>query len=168
MQACLENTALPLLESVPTWTIRVARPATAKRNELTQELRGVPKAALHQIFGKAMGTRLWLQNRPAVAITKPAPAVSAVTSDSEISAGMLHYLCAEASATLREHQRVVKSVALTVLYSDGETETVREPLPQPANSAVAIEAAARSALRGARSDAFVSLKLDLTAAATQP
>ena len=61
MQACFENAApalldsvsLPLLESAPAWTIRVARREAADRDELAQELHGVPKAALRQVFGTA-------------------------------------------------------------------------------------------------------------------
>jgi nucleotidyltransferase/DNA polymerase involved in DNA repair len=169
MQACLENTALPLLESAPRWTIRVARPIVAGRNELAHELRCVPKAALRQVFGKMMGTRLWQQHRPATIAKSSAVAISpnTPTPDAEIARGMLRYLCAEAATTLRDRQRLAKSLALTVLYADGQSETVREPLPQPANDAATLEVAACSALRGARSDAFVSLKLDITAAAAQ-
>ena len=65
MQTCIENTPLPLLESAPAWTIRVAGPADTDRNELARELRGVPKAALRQVFGKLLGTRLWQQLRTA-------------------------------------------------------------------------------------------------------
>jgi hypothetical protein len=187
MQACLENTALPLLEStllpsieptslpladtVPAWTIRVARPA-ADRNELAKELRGVPKAALCQVFGKALGTRLWQQHRataPASTATNAAPVAtissSAPTPDTEISTGMLRYLCAEAAAALREHERSAKSVVLTVQYSDGESDTKQQALPHSTSDAVALETAACLALRRMRSDIFVSLKLDVTATA---
>lgn len=209
MQACLENTSLPMLESVPVWTIRVARPTTPGRDELAQELRGVPKAALRHVFGNVLGTRLWQQYRAVPTSAKPAPAATtsanafaAATSDkrsaptdasvivaeaannlgesvlgrlpldriadAEISSGMLHYLCAEATAALRQRKCVAKSVALTVLYSDGESETVREPLLPAANDLTALETAARLALHSMRRDVFVSLKLDLTATSTYP
>jgi hypothetical protein len=188
MQACLENPALPLLEftslpsheptslplvdTMPAWTIRVARPAVPSRNELANELLGVPKAALRQVFGKVLGTRLWQQNRaattpaPATAKAPPVAAISpnAPISDAEISGGMLRYLCAEAATTLCEHKRFANSVALTVQYSNGETEALRQPLRQGTNDATALETAARLALRRMRSDVFVSLKLDVTAA----
>lgn len=192
MQACLENvalpllppTSLPLLESAPAWTIRVARPAAADRNELASELRGVPKAALRQVFGKLLGTRLWQQGRATDATapsnekaasiaaipTRPSAAPIAATPstpDTEISSGMLRYLCAEAAATLRDRKRLAKSIALTVLYSDGESESVRQPLPLAANEAVALETAARLAMLSMRSNAFVSLKLDLTTTPAQ-
>ena len=80
---------------------------------------------------------------------------------------MLRYLCTEAAATLSERKRLAKSIALTVLYSDGESESVRQPLPPAANDASTLEAAARLALRRLRSDSFVSLKLDLTAIPAQ-
>jgi nucleotidyltransferase/DNA polymerase involved in DNA repair len=192
MQACLENTApplfapasLPCLESTPAWTIRFCRPAAPDRNELSQELRGVPKAALRQVFGKIMGTRLWQLNR-AIATTAsanvktmPVAAIHAHPSagpiaatpripDTEISCGMLQYLCAEAAATLRERKRLAKSISLTVLYSNGESQIVRESLPHAANEAAALETAARLAMRSMRSNAFVSLKLDLTAMPAQ-
>lgn len=177
-------TCLPLTDSGPAWTIRITRPAAPDRNELAQELRGVPKAALRQVFGKIMGTRLWQLNR-AIATTasnrtKTAPVVAIPTRlsaapvaatqqirDREISSGMLQYLCSEAAATLRDRKRVAKSIALTVLYSDGKSETVRQPLPRAANEAAALETAARFALRSMRSQAFVSLKLDLTATPAQ-
>ena len=170
MQACCENTALPLLESTPAWTIRVARPA-ADRHELAQELRGVPKAALRQVFGKALGTRLWQHHRATRStIAKRATAAAVLAStpipDAEISSGILHYLCAEAAARLRDRQRLAKSIVLTVQYSDGESETVQEPLLQAENDAGALEAAARLALRNTRSNTFVSLKLDVTAMPT--
>lgn len=201
MQACLENAVLPLLEptslppfatttlplreSAPAWTIRITRPGAPDRNELASELRGVPKAALRQVFGKMMGTRLWQLNRAiattavANANTTPAaaiparPSVAPVTAtpripDREVSSGMLQYLCAEAAATLRDRKRLAKSIALTVLYSDGKSESVRQPLPLAANDAVALETAARLAMRSMRSTAFVSLKLDLTATPTHP
>jgi hypothetical protein len=187
MQACLENAALPLVESaslpshksrslplvdtVPTWTIRVARPA-ADRSELARELRGVPKAALRQVFGKVLGTRLWQQNRasatPPATNPKPTPVAISPTapiSDAEVSRGMLSYLCVEAAATLREHKRSAKSVGLTVQYSDGVSEFLQHSLRHATNDAAALETAARLALRGMRSDIFVSLKLDVTATA---
>jgi nucleotidyltransferase/DNA polymerase involved in DNA repair len=194
MQACLENTALPLLtsnslprygerpypaESAPAWTIRITRPASTDRNELASELRGVPKAALRQVFGKIMGTRLWQLNRaiattaPVSTIAAPAAAIPARPSapivatpriaDTEISSGLLGYLCAEASATLRDRKRLAKSISLTVIYADGKSESVRQPLPLAANEATALETAARLAMRSMRSNTFVSLKLDLTA-----
>ena len=174
MQACLENTSLPLLEpgslplleSVPAWTVRIARPIAPNREEFAQELLGVPKAALRRVFGKVLGTHLWLQNRAASTAAKAAPPESpslpARISDGEISVGLLRYLCAEAAATLRERQRLAKSIALAVSYSDGQTETVRQPLARAANDATSLETAARLALRNARWDAFVSLKLDVT------
>jgi hypothetical protein len=170
MHACLESTPLPLLESTPTWTIRIARPP-ADRNELAQILRGVPKAALRQVFGKALGTRLWQQHRAANSTTaKPAAAApispSALVPDNEISGGMLRYLCAEAAATLRDRKRFAKSIALTVQYSNGESETVQQALLHAANESSALEAAARLALRATRSNTFVSLKLDVTATTT--
>jgi nucleotidyltransferase/DNA polymerase involved in DNA repair len=192
MQACiesaappaLESTSLPLVESTPAWTLRVPRPAEARRNELAQELRDVPKAALRQVFGRLLGTRLWQQGRLAAT---PAPtnasAVAATTasgvaavknsseaecvSDAEISSGMLRYLCAEAAATLRERQRAAKSISLTVQYSDGELETAHQLLLESTNDLASLEAAARAAVRGLRSAAYVSVKLDLTATATQ-
>jgi len=192
MQACLENstlsvlapTSLPLRKSTPTWTIRITRPAATDRNELAQELSGVPKATLRQVFGKIMGTRLWQLNRaiattsttrakttPAMAIPahlSPAPiAATPRIPDREISSGMLQYLCSEAATTLRDRKRLAKSISLTVLYSDGASETVRQPLPCAANEAAALETAACLALRSMRSNAFVSLKLDLTATPAQ-
>ena len=188
MQACLETPALPLLEphsllpllepgslplleGVPASTIRVARPATPVHDELAQELRGVPKAALRHVFGKALGTRLWQQNRATSTAAQTAPtnaiSPSASISDGEISTGVLRYLCTEAAATLREHKRLAKSISLTVSYSDGESENVREPLLLASNDATTLETAARLALRGARSRAFVSIKLDLTATPAQ-
>jgi len=175
--------SLPLLQSVPAWSIRITRPADPNRHELAQELRGVPKSALRHVFGQALAARLWQKNRstssatstnaktaPAAAIPQPPsslPEQGAPISDGEISSGMLRYLCAEAAATLREHKRVAKSISLTVSYSDGESETVREPLPQASNDATSLQTAARLALRNARSHAFVSLKLDLTATPAQ-
>jgi nucleotidyltransferase/DNA polymerase involved in DNA repair len=193
MQACLENptlpllapTSLPLSECIPTWTIRITRPAAPDHNELTKELSGVPKAALRQVFGKIMGTRLWQLNR-AIATTSPTNAKTAPTAaiparpsaaptavtpripDREISTAMLQYLCAQAAGTLRERKRLAKSISLTVLYSDGASESVRQPLPRAANEAAALETAARLALRSMRSNAFVSLKLDLTATPARP
>ncbi|MBV8514824.1 MAG: hypothetical protein JO260_05955 [Acidobacteria bacterium] len=175
MQACFENPALPglepnarpLLEPMPAWTIRVARPADPDRDVLAQELRDVPKAALRHIFGKAFGTILWQQNRLPSTTAKPAPggAISQFPpiSDGEISGGLLRYLCAEAAATLRERNRLAKSISLTVSYPDGASDTVREPLQLASSDAMALESAARLALRRARSRAFVSVELDLTA-----
>ncbi len=191
MQACLETPALPLvqpaslplvdadslplLQSVPAWSIRITRPADPNRHELAQELRGVPKSALRHVFGPALAARLWQKNRSTSSATstnaKTAPAVATSPippiSDAEISSGMLGYLCTEAAATLREHKRVAKSISLTVSYPDGESETVRESLPLPSADATSLETAARLALRNARSRAFVSLKLDLTATPAQ-
>jgi hypothetical protein len=172
MQACIENASLPLLESVPTWTIRVARPTAPDRNELAKELSGVPKASLRQVFGKLLGTRLWQHHRTAISTTtKPAPvapiSTNKLVSDAEISSGMLRYLCAEAATTLRDRNRFAKSVALTVRYPNGESETARTPLLTAANDATALEAAARLAIRHMRFDSFVSLKLDV-AATTAP
>ena len=175
MQTCLENTALPLLESAPGWTIRVARPAATDGNELAQELHRVPKAALRQVFGKMLGTRLWQQQQAAdkahTANAKPAPrettSSNASISNGEISSGMLRYLCAEAAKTLRDRKRLAKSIVLTVQYPNGESETAKEPLLYPVNDAADLEATARLALHGMRSNAFVSLKLDLTATPMQ-
>jgi impB/mucB/samB family C-terminal domain len=187
MQACLENTTLPLVEStslplhksrsqpsadnVPAWTIRIPRRA-ADRNELAKELLEVPKAALRQVFGKVLGTRLWQQNRaaatPPSTNAKPAPvAISPVApiSDVEISSGMLHYLCGQAASTLCAHQRFAKSIVLTVQYPDGESETMQQGLTRSTSEAVALESAARLALRRMRSETFVSLRLDVTATA---
>jgi hypothetical protein len=50
-----------------------------------------------------------------------------------------------------------------VIYADGKSESVRQPLPLAANEATALETAARLAMRSMRSNTFVSLKLDLTA-----
>ena len=180
MQACFENAApalldsvsLPLLESAPAWTIRVARREAADRDELAQELHGVPKAALRQVFGKLLGTRLWQQHRAGncatatIALTGPSSATAPI-SNGELSAGMLRYLCTEAAITLNERKRFAKSISLTVLYSNGESETVRESLPYAVNEATALEATARVALSRMRSEVFVSLQLDLTAAAAQ-
>jgi nucleotidyltransferase/DNA polymerase involved in DNA repair len=194
MQSCLEDnpslvesTSVPLVvpsrhtfdESRPAWTIRFSRPAN-DRNQLVQELRGVPKAALRQVFGKHLGTRLWQRNRAAnpagsvpaestdseVVPLLPTPA-TATASDREISGGMLVYLCAEASATLLQRKRLAKSISLTALHSDGKSETVRQSLPFAANDAKALETAARAAIAGMRSDKFVSLKLDLIAMPAQ-
>jgi impB/mucB/samB family C-terminal domain len=181
-RALMESTSLPLAETLsrpsvdaaPAWTIRVARPISPNRNELAKELLEVPKAALRQVFGKVLGTRLWQQNRavatPPRPVTKAAPvaAISATApiSDVEISSAMLHYLCAEAAATLCEHKRFAKSIALTVQHSDGQSETVRQSLPQTANDAASVETAARLAVRRMRSNIFVSLKLDVTATAS--
>jgi nucleotidyltransferase/DNA polymerase involved in DNA repair len=170
MQTCIENTPLPLLESAPAWTIRVAGPADTDRNELARELRGVPKAALRQVFGKLLGTRLWQQHRVAnlaAASSSSATPVPAPISDRELSAGMLRYLCTEAAATLRERQRFAKSISLTVLHPNGESETAHQLLLRSTNDAEALEAAAHTAIRGMRFSAFASVKLDLTAAATQ-
>ena len=177
MQACIENTALPpvkstalpLLESAPTWTIRVARPPAVDRNELAQELHGVPKSALRQVFGKLLGTRLWQQSRavaPSSGDAKDSSTAKPV-SDAEISSGMLHHLCAEAAATLRERNQLAKSISLTLQYPDGEAETAHQLMLESTNDPRSLESAARAAIRGMRSDAFVSLKLDLTATATQ-
>jgi hypothetical protein len=186
MQACIENTDLPLVkltspqlpDRVPTWTIRVARPISTRSHELAQELRGVPKGALRHVFGKAFGTRLWRQNRaaaiPATAKTPTSATAAPVAAtldpvlvpDAEVSGGMLRYLCAEAAATLRERQRVAKSISLTLQYPNGESETAHQLLLRSTNDAGSLEAAAQAAIRGMRSDAFLSLKLDLTA--TQP
>jgi hypothetical protein len=185
----------PSADAAPAWTIRIARPAAANRNELAQELHGVPKAALRQVFGEVMGTRLWQLNRlapkvgatPAARISPATPEAKTIgkpqqipeskipgpeapgseVPDSEIRSGMLRYLCAEAAATLRERNRLANSISLTALYSDGRSETVRRLLLQSANAPDTLEAAARLALCAMRSDAFVSLKLDLTAAAAQ-
>ncbi len=181
MQTCIENNALPQLEPAtlplperaPTWTIRVARPISTHRHELARELRGVPKAALRHVFGKVLGTRLWQQNRttatPAPTSAKPAPVAvnsdHALVPDAEVSNGMLSYLCAEAAATLRERQRLAKSISLTLHYPNGESETAHQLLLQSTNDPKTLEAAAQAAIRGMRSDAFVSLKLDLTATA---
>lgn len=187
MQSCIENatlplretTSLPLFESAsqslvdatPAWKIRIARPASPDRNELAQELRGVPKAALRHVFGKIMGTRLWQLNRAIAAASpvsaKPTP-VAAIPrnppiSDRDISSSLLRYLCAEIASTLSDRKRFAKSIVLTAQFSGGETETVRHSLPQPANDSVALETAARLALRRMRSNTFVSLKLDVTA-----
>jgi nucleotidyltransferase/DNA polymerase involved in DNA repair len=184
MQACIETadrlplkpSSLPLLESTPAWTVRVARPASPDRNELAQELSGVPKAALRQIFGKLLGTRLWQQNR-AVAASAAAKGLTAATAknssaadtvpDAAISNGMLRYLCAEAAATLRERKRAAKSISLTVQYSDGQSETAHQLFLESTNDPKSLESAAHAAIRGMRSSVFVSLKLDLTATATQ-
>jgi hypothetical protein len=185
-----DSAALPTVDAAPAWTIRIARPAGANRDELAKELCGVPKAALRQVFGKVMGTRLWQLNRlaPKVAATAPTTEIPAATSaaklfnstpaaktfvapqqipDSEIRSGMLRYLCAEAATTLRDRNRLANSISLTAQYSGGRSETVRRLLLHSANDAAALEAAARLAIRAMRSDAFVSLKLDLTAAPTQ-
>lgn len=196
------DAALPPFDAAPAWTIRIARPAAANRNELAKELCGVPKAALRQVFGKVMGTRLWQLNRlvprgatgapPANISAGAQPAKSSTAtsaklsdsmptlktfaepqqvSDSEIRGGMLRYLCTEAAATLRERNRLANSISLTAQYSDGRSETVRRLLLQSANDADALEAAAGLAIRAMRSDAFVSLKLDIaatTAPCTQP
>jgi len=171
--------SLPLSESAPAWTIRISRPAAPGRDELATGLSGVPKAALRQVFGKIMGTRLWQLNR-AIATTCGASAKAAPVAanpaqpsapvvptpripDYEVSSGMLRYLCSEAAAALRDRKRLAKSIALTVLYSDGKSESVRQPLPRAANDAPALETAARLAMRSLRSTAFVSMKLDLTA-----
>jgi nucleotidyltransferase/DNA polymerase involved in DNA repair len=172
MQTCLENTSLPLLESAPAWTIRVAGPADTDRNELARELRGVPKAVLRQVFGKLLGTRLWQQLRPATPAATTGSSATPVSatariSDRELSSGLLRYLCTEAAATLRERQRFAKSISLTVLYPNGESETAHQLLLRSTNDAEALEAAAHTAIRGMRSRAFASLKLDLTAAGTQ-
>ena len=177
MQACLEHstlpppesTSLPLVEPNPAWTIRVARPSSPGRNELAQELRDVPKAALRRVFGKLLGTRLWQQNRSVVPSSGNPKTLNAATpvSDVEISGGMLRYLCAEAAATLRERDRLAKSLSLTVQYPNGESETAHQLLLQSTNDPRSLESAARAAIRGMRSDAFVALKLDLTATATQ-
>ncbi|HEY2823276.1 MAG TPA: hypothetical protein VGJ06_19690 [Candidatus Acidoferrum sp.] len=185
----------PSVDAAPAWTIRIARPAAADRNELAKELCGVPKAALRQVFGKLMGTRLWQLNRlaPKVAAVAPPARLSANAQpakssngssagklssstpsakqfaepqqipDSEIRSGMLRYLCTEAATMLHERNRLANSISLTAQYSDGRSETVRRLLLQSANDADALEAAARLAIRAMRSDAFVSLKLDLTA-----
>jgi nucleotidyltransferase/DNA polymerase involved in DNA repair len=152
--------------------MRVARPADAGRHELAQEFRGVPKAALRQVFGKLLGTRLWQQLRtatPAATTGSSATPVSATAriSDRELSSGLLRYLCAEAAATLRERRRFAKSISLTVLYPNGESETAHQLLLRSTNDAEALEAAAHAAIRGMRSSAFASLKLDLTAATAQ-
>jgi nucleotidyltransferase/DNA polymerase involved in DNA repair len=171
MPACFESTtvpsngpkSLPLLETAPAWTIRVARPA-ADRNELAQELRDVPKGALRRVFGKLLGTRIWQQNR---AVT-PSPGDSNPLKplpDAEISGAMLGYLCAEAATTLRERKRLAKSISLTVQYSDGGVETTHQLLLRSTNDPESLESAARAAIRGMRSAAFVSLKLDLNATA---
>jgi len=166
----IENTALPFLEptsrpvpeSVPAWTIRVARTAAQDRNELAQELHGVPKAALRQVFGKRLGTGLWHSNTAAKSSSE-----TGRIPDAEISSGMLHYLCAEAATTLRERKRFAKSVSLTVQYPNGESETAHQLLLRSTNDRASLEDAAQAAIRGMRSNAFVSLKLDLTATATQ-
>jgi len=179
VQACLEHSTLPLLEPDslplvevdPAWAIPVSRPVNPDRHEFAQVLRGVPKAALRHVFGNALGTRLWRQNRAASTTAGPTPArgISPILpiSDSEISGAMLRYLCNEAAATLREHKRLAKSISLTVSYSDGESENAREHLLVASNDAASLETAARLALRGARSRSFVSLKLNLTATPAQ-
>ena len=102
-------------------------------------------------------------------MTAPTAATLANTpiSDRELSAGMLRYLCTEAAATLRERKRFAKSISLTVLYPNGESETAHQLLLRSTNDPGALEAAAHAAIRGMRSSAFVSLKLDLNAAAAQ-
>jgi nucleotidyltransferase/DNA polymerase involved in DNA repair len=172
MQACLETPPIPLIEPAPAWTIRVARAADADRQEIAQELRGVPKAALRQVFGKLLGTRLWQQHRAtdsAVAANPAGAATPAIVPipDRVLSTGLLRYLCTEAAATLRERQRFAKSISLTVLYPNGESETAHQLLLRSTNDPESLVAAAHAAIRGMRSSAFVSLKLDLTAAASQ-
>jgi hypothetical protein len=173
MHTCLEDTALPLvestslplLESAPAWTIRVARHASPDRNELARELLGVPKVALRQVFGKLLGTRLWQQNRVVALSSGDAKDLSGPkpVSDAEISGGMLQYLCAEAATTLQVRKRFAKSVSLTVQYPNGECETAHQLLLRSTNDPASLEAAAHSAIRGMRCGAFVSLKLDVTA-----
>jgi hypothetical protein len=80
---------------------------------------------------------------------------------------MLHHLCAEAAATLRERNRLAKSISLTLQHPNGEAETAHQLMLESTNDPRSLESAARAAIRGMRSDAFVSLKLDLTATATQ-
>jgi impB/mucB/samB family C-terminal domain len=176
MPACIENaalpplesttlplfdsTSLPRIESAPTWTIRVARPVSADRNNLAQELRGVPKATLRHVFGKVLGTRLWHTNTTETAKNSRD---AAPTLDAQISTGMLRYICAEAAATLRERKRLAKSISLTLHYPNGESETAHQLLLQSTNDQGSLEAAAHAAIRGMRSDAFASLKIDLTA-----
>jgi hypothetical protein len=177
MHSCLENstlpqldpTSLPLPERAPAWTIRVARPPSRDRNELAQELHGVPKAALRQAFGKLLGTRLWQQNRAVAPRSADAKNLGAAkpVSDTEVSGGMLRYLCTEAAATLRERKQAAKSISLTVHYADGGSESAHQLLLQSTNDPESLESAAYAAIRGMRSDVFVSLKLDLTATAKQ-
>jgi nucleotidyltransferase/DNA polymerase involved in DNA repair len=168
----VESTSLPLRESTPAWTIRVPRPPSPDRDELARELLGVPKAALRQVFGKLLGTRLWQQNRavaPSSGDMKNTKHLTAAkpVSNSEISGGMLRYLCTEAATTLQERKRFAKSVSLTVQYPNGESETAHQLLLQSTNDPGSLESAAHAAIRGMRFEAFVSVKLDLTATATQ-
>jgi hypothetical protein len=80
---------------------------------------------------------------------------------------MLRYLCAEAATTLRERNRLAKSVSLTVQYPNGAVVTVHQLLLESTNDPGSLESAAHAAIRGMRRDVFVSLKLDLTTTATQ-
>jgi nucleotidyltransferase/DNA polymerase involved in DNA repair len=176
-QSPLKSASLPLLESAPAWSVHVARLASPDRNELAQELRGVPKAALRQVFGKLLGIRLWQQNRAAANTSSAAKNLTAdaaknliaaeTVSDTEISGGMLRYLCSEAAATLRERKRAAKSISLTVQYSDGQSETAHQLFLESTNDLASLEAAALAAIRGMRSNAFVSLKLDVSATAAR-
>jgi impB/mucB/samB family C-terminal domain len=141
MQTCIDSTAPPFAIPVPAWTLRVARPAT-DRLRRSGALLGVPRPALQTIFGKSMGRRLWDQARSKVG-TRPTDAVL----DSEVSAGMIAYASQQAADTLRRAGRQAKGLAVTILYTDGETKRARARLARSTNAADKISGAAIGLLR---------------------
>ena len=159
MEACIESSAPIAASLAPLWTMRVARPL-GDGFRMAKELRDVPRPALQTVFGKELGRRIWEQARTQ-AVPAVTPPVSQV-ADTEISAGMVEYVCAQAAATLRERGRQAKTIQLTVTYTDGESRLVQTRLARPTDEGDELAEATRELLDRLPSNGAWSVGLKLT------
>jgi nucleotidyltransferase/DNA polymerase involved in DNA repair len=160
MEACIENPGLVVGAATPSWAIRVARPV-GDGYRMAEELRGVPVGALQRVFGRALGRRIWQQER-ADAGARPAASSGGRVSDAEIAFGMVGYLCEQAASTLRGRQRIASGVTLTASYADGGTKAAQGRLAKPTNLASDIDALARQLMDELPRDGVQSVNLKVS------
>ena len=135
---------------------------------LFAKLRGVPKPVLRTVFGKALGSRIWGQQRQRAAENHEDKQDEVTpVSDSEIVAGMIEYVSRRAGETLRERGRRAKAIGLRIVDADGVSRMERTRLAWPTNDVREISAAAMALFDRSKERRAIVEAVDLTVTSVQ-
>jgi hypothetical protein len=137
-------------------------------SSLLPELRGVPKPVLRMVFGKALGGRIWKQQRQrAAASHADRHDEAAPVSDSEVVMGMIEYVSRRAGETLRERGRRARAIGLRIVYTDGVSRRERTRLARATNDVEEIGSAAIALFGGSKESHATVAAVDLTVTSVQ-
>jgi hypothetical protein len=144
MEAFVDTSTVPSVNTSPAWAIRVPRPP-GDGFRMAGQLHGVPKPTLQTVFGDGLGRRIWELVQP----SGRQPGVGPVrrVSDVELSKAMVEYLSKRAAETLHARCRQARAIRLTITYADREQLTARMRLSMPTSEGSEIAIATTGLLR---------------------